>query len=128
MDCDGANACGVLAVVAPHVISKSDHVSKARVHGLWPQVPPYGNSQCLPPSGSHQPLDVATACYAKDLCLQSHEWYVPVSSQRGGVEGKGGRTRGEGAYVVEGVQGGGAPGAVRKVGCFPPPVPRVPGS
>ena len=56
------------------------------MHGLWPEVPPYGNSQCVAP-GDSTPPSVVYPCYAPSkaknygagaglgpLAFEQHEW------------------------------------------------------
>jgi len=48
MDCGSAPACGVLTLETGFGEGYYEHDLPV-IHGLWPQVPPYGNSACLTP-------------------------------------------------------------------------------
>lgn len=77
MDCgEGVSLCGVLALESGFGPKKYLH-SDPVVHGLWPQVPPHGNSECWAPKSSTT-TSKKHRCYAsagKDqLWFQNHEW------------------------------------------------------
>ena len=72
MDCDGAYMCGVLTLEGGEGTGKYHHPNPS-VHGLWPQVPPYGNSKCVAPSITSLPPFIRAKCY-DDLGFQTHEW------------------------------------------------------
>lgn len=62
--------CGVLAVEIGRG-SGPYHHQQGCVHGLWPQVPPYGDSECAPSGAepTHMP-----SCYT-DWNFVQHEWF-----------------------------------------------------
>eukprot|EP00435_Cladocopium_sp_Y103_P031537 s3239_g8.t1 len=82
MDCQGAHICGILALE----MGTGDGVYHARVpevHGLWPSVPPYGNSPCVAPMADADPKELAR-CYKPlpgshetirhQSWFENHEW------------------------------------------------------
>jgi hypothetical protein len=72
MDCEGAAVCGVLTLqsgLGSGVYRKWPPM----VHGLWPQVTPYGNSACLPPTGSSADPIFQAPCF-DSMGLEVHEW------------------------------------------------------
>ncbi|KAJ3269878.1 hypothetical protein HDV01_000840 [Terramyces sp. JEL0728] len=70
IDCQGAPYCGVLALEAGRG-SGSYNQPTPMVHGLWPEVPSFGNSNCAggDPNASVSPV----SCY-NDLAFQTNEW------------------------------------------------------
>jgi hypothetical protein len=80
MDCGaGVPLCGTLVLETGKGSGNYDH-SEPVVHGLWPETPSYGSSQCIPPDN---PADATTvfSCYntageTEDdaLWFQDHEW------------------------------------------------------
>ena len=72
MDCKGAAVCGVLALESGVGTARYDHWPPY-VHGLWPQVYPYGNSACRRPTVSARTATGSATCY-KDRGFQAHEW------------------------------------------------------
>lgn len=80
MDCGGAKLCGVLALqmgTGEGVYSTPE----ARVHGLWPQVPPYGSSECKAPESAQMPTQLAPCYrpvgsqdYSHEMWFEGHEW------------------------------------------------------
>eukprot|EP00927_Polykrikos_kofoidii_P024421 TRINITY_DN22211_c0_g1_i1.p1 TRINITY_DN22211_c0_g1~~TRINITY_DN22211_c0_g1_i1.p1 ORF type:complete len:378 (-),score=32.71 TRINITY_DN22211_c0_g1_i1:121-1173(-) len=80
MNCGrGVSLCGVLTLETGHG-SGPYHHWKPVVHGLWPQVPPYGNSRCVAPISN---AGVSRLCpcyatgdssYARELGFERHEW------------------------------------------------------
>ena len=80
MDCNGARLCGVLALETGFGKGYYHH-DKPGVHGLWPQVKPYGSSDCVKPSGSRTDPSVVFPCYVDthagadhQLSFEKHEW------------------------------------------------------
>jgi len=76
MDCNGVKLCGVLALESGFGSRNYEH-SDPTVHGLWPQVPPYGNSQCIAPKESTVTRE-KHYCYksagSRQAWFQNHEW------------------------------------------------------
>lgn len=72
MNCNGSPYCGILALERGEGSGNYQHPSPA-VHGLWPQVGRYGNSECLHAvkGQSVQSLDID--CY-NDRIFEQHEW------------------------------------------------------
>ena len=80
MDCQGVRLCGVLALETG-LGQGYYHHDKPGVHGLWPQVKPYGSSDCVGPSGSRADPTSVFSCYvdahagsAHQLDFEIHEW------------------------------------------------------
>ena len=80
---EGVAVCGVLALMTG-LGSGAQNVSggaiyghpRPVVHGLWPETPPYGTSQCLLPSRPQGPKHIYScfACVAgDDNCTASHQ-------------------------------------------------------
>ena len=46
-----------------------------RVHGLWPEVKPYGSSMCITPNIIDYQEENKLDCYKDDIELKKHEWY-----------------------------------------------------
>jgi hypothetical protein len=81
MSCGGSALCGVLVLETGFGSGFYRH-DQPTVHGLWPQVPPYGDSSCAEPI-SRQGISGIPSCYqtaegAADPSHQeefvSHEW------------------------------------------------------
>lgn len=80
MDCGhGVPLCGILAL-STGLGSGAYHSKHPGIHGLWPQVSPYGNSRCAPPDKSAMPEELV-GCYRPehpdlkhDLWFEQHEW------------------------------------------------------
>lgn len=76
MDCRGVKLCGVLALESGFGSKNYKHPDPV-VHGLWPQVPPYGNSQCIAPKESTATRE-KHYCYksagSRQVWFQNHEW------------------------------------------------------
>ena len=80
MDCGGAKLCGVLALqMGTGEGAYSSPVT--RVHGLWPQVPPYGTSECKAPKSAEMPAHLAPCYrpvgsqnYSHEMWFEGHEW------------------------------------------------------
>lgn len=75
---EGVALCGVLTLESGLGRGVYHH-RNASVHGLWPQVPPYGSSQCLGPSRSRSRPSVLYPCYSSvhtqtQLSFETHEW------------------------------------------------------
>lgn len=91
MDCGSAPACGVLTLETGFGEGYYEHDLPV-IHGLWPQVPPYGNSACLTPESKkppefdwkhHQKLSCYDTempehhrkkAYAQEYQFVTHEW------------------------------------------------------
>lgn len=78
MDCGTANVCGVLTLESGLGTGNYKHDTPV-VHGLWPQVKPYGNSDCLLPSNSSSNPTKVYSCYkgkstADQYSFEIHEW------------------------------------------------------
>jgi len=81
MDCGGSRLCGVLALEMGTGTGYYSHPHSG-VHGLWPQVAPYGNSQCVHPTISSSDPSGLAACYkpqgtesaSHQLSFEKHEW------------------------------------------------------
>lgn len=80
MDCGAVGGvCGVVALESGFGPGLYHH-DKPGVHGLWPQVPPYGNSQCVAPDSTAVPT-VVYPCYVasnttaeQQITFEAHEW------------------------------------------------------
>lgn len=73
MDCGRAAVCGVLALETGLGKSYYHHNAPA-VHGLWPQVPPYGNSPCVAPVSKRPPNpSLLPACYSDPAVNPDHQ-------------------------------------------------------
>ena len=84
---DGVVVCGVLALQTGLGPDLYAHPAPA-VHGIWPEVAPYGSSACLAPSLSDANTSVVYSCYAGLTCpncddddtgdpalaFEAHEW------------------------------------------------------
>lgn len=78
MQCGESGLCGVLTL---EIGTGPDyyHHRIPTVHGLWPQIPPYGDSACVAPS-SRQPERSVPECYDPDINVDDemsfveHEW------------------------------------------------------
>lgn len=79
MNCGlGVQTCGVLTIesgMGKGVYGGLVH----RVHGLWPEVDPYGNSECIEPQDTAGPVQIFQ-CYSNDtsnnsLEFENHEWF-----------------------------------------------------
>ncbi|KAJ3256200.1 hypothetical protein HK103_005659 [Boothiomyces macroporosus] len=70
IDCQGAPYCGVLALEAGRG-SGNYNQPTPMVHGLWPEVGNFGNSQC---AGGDVNAPVALASCYNDLTFQTNEW------------------------------------------------------
>lgn len=79
MDCGGAPLCGVIVLETGLGSGNYKHDSPC-VHGLWPQVKPYGTSQCKKPSGSAANPTKVYTCYntqdspSDSLSFEIHEF------------------------------------------------------
>lgn len=80
MSCSGT-LCGVVALETGLGSGEYQH-TKPTVHGLWPEVSPYGDSSCLSPSDTTPPSTFAS-CYNTSEAQQDpqhqtvfvqHEW------------------------------------------------------
>lgn len=75
MDCGaGVALCGVLSLQTGMGPDKYHHDTPG-LHGLWPEVSPYGNSECVP-VGDASPVEQVSYCYMEegDVDFQQHEW------------------------------------------------------
>ena len=71
MDCgSGVSLCGVLALEMGTGDGYYKHPSAA-VHGLWPQVPPYGTSKCMHPTQSSADPNSLVSCYRPQTASES---------------------------------------------------------
>ena len=43
------------------------------VHGIWPEISPFGSSKCIPPSVSSAQPTENISCY-DDILFEQHEW------------------------------------------------------
>mmetsp|Transcript_18341 Transcript_18341/g.73313 ORF Transcript_18341/g.73313 Transcript_18341/m.73313 type:complete len:306 (-) Transcript_18341:229-1146(-) len=79
LDCGpGVAACGVLALESGYGTGYYE-ADAPRVHGLWPEVEPYGNAECVAPTNSTEDPTRVYACYDEGddddaLAFQTHEW------------------------------------------------------
>jgi len=79
MDCGPAvPLCGVLALESGYG-SGFYHHQAPTVHGLWPEVRPYGSSQCIAPAEAAPPSQVHRCYDSSDdddhiLWFERHEW------------------------------------------------------
>jgi len=72
MECgNGVALCGVLVLESGYGDGHYSHGSPV-LHGLWPQVSPYGSSECIAAQDSSD-LTKVLECY-DDLGFQQHEW------------------------------------------------------
>lgn len=83
MSCGNARACGVLTLTSGYGPDAYHH-DTPEIHGLWPQVNPYGNSNCCNPLGNpSESINSVMKCYS-DSSFATHEWskhgYCAVSS------------------------------------------------
>lgn len=76
---DGVHLCGVLTLQTG-LGSGVYHHDEPHVHGLWPEVPQYGDSECIAPSKPSAPSKLHS-CYDqkgtprnRDIDFQKHEW------------------------------------------------------
>lgn len=76
LHCNGAPLCGVLTLESGLGYGTYHHPD-AVVHGLWPQVPPFGDSQCIAPRYQGVERKVYS-CYRESgrgaLSFETHEW------------------------------------------------------
>lgn len=81
MECgDKVGLCGALALSSGLGSGNYKHATPA-VHGLWPEVGSYGDSQCVKPSGSTADPVTVVECYkdagtvnAQIVQFEAHEW------------------------------------------------------
>jgi len=80
MECgEGVPLCGVLTLETGRGGGAYRHASPV-VHGLWPQVSRFGNSECLPPRDGAAPhrvyrcYDQAGESYGSNFGFERHEW------------------------------------------------------
>ena len=73
MNCGSAHFCGVLALESGDGPGNYHH-EEPGLHGLWPQVDPYGDSPCVSPEGDKSASVVQyMTCYT-DEEFAEHEW------------------------------------------------------
>mmetsp|Transcript_48797 Transcript_48797/g.62620 ORF Transcript_48797/g.62620 Transcript_48797/m.62620 type:complete len:192 (-) Transcript_48797:544-1119(-) len=80
MDCGaGVGLCGVLTLESGDGSGNYDHDEPA-VHGLWPEVNSYGDSECIAPKDSSSPT-IVYSCYedpdssdSSIISFETHEW------------------------------------------------------
>jgi len=58
----GVELCGLLTLESGFGSGNYDH-DECVVHGLWPEVSPYGTSECIAPSSSSADPEVVYSCY-----------------------------------------------------------------
>ena len=81
MECgDGVALCGILALEMGTGDGHYKH-PRAGVHGLWPQVPPYGNSQCLRPTMSSASPNELVSCYEPQSASESARHQAGMSKE-----------------------------------------------
>lgn len=80
MQCGSVAVCGILTLESGLGSGPYQH-AKPTVHGLWPQVPPYGTSQCAKPTKSVDSPSKVYPCYSNEdggtgaqLTFENHEW------------------------------------------------------
>lgn len=79
MDCGNTKVCGILTLESG-LGSGVYHHDGPGVHGLWPEVSPYGDSGCVAPSGSAEGPKKVYSCYqlgtndTEQLEFEDHEW------------------------------------------------------
>ena len=72
MDCgEGVSVCGVVVLESGYGSGTYSH-DEPCVHGLWPQTPTYGSSECVAASSNSTPTELYL-CY-DDLSFEQHEW------------------------------------------------------
>lgn len=85
MSCNGAPLCGVLALETGDGSGYYKHKHPV-VHGLWPQVPPYGTSPCIPPRSDRPRSPGLPSCYNVDVKNPDHQqWFVDHEWEKHGV-------------------------------------------
>eukprot|EP00536_Pseudo-nitzschia_multiseries_P004673 jgi/Psemu1/285261/fgenesh1_pg.79_\ len=79
MHCGTAPLCGVLALETGYGGGYYNH-DEPRVHGLWPQTDPYGDSACIAPNTESDTTEIHY-CYDDDadtpkheISFENHEW------------------------------------------------------
>ena len=73
MKCGDAPFCGVLTLQSGDGPNEYNH-DEPSIHGLWPQVPDYGDSDCVKPEGdSNADVSKYMDCYT-DEDFAVHEW------------------------------------------------------
>lgn len=72
MNCTAAFLCGLLVVESGFGPGAYQHAGVPGLHGLWPEVPPYGTSACVPPANAT--FVPASCAYVSDARLGAHEW------------------------------------------------------
>lgn len=73
MDCGSAPFCGVLTLETGDGPNEYHHEDPI-LHGLWPQVGSYGNSECVVPEGNpNEDASSSMRCYT-DADFAQHEW------------------------------------------------------
>lgn len=80
MDCgSGVKLCGLLTLETGYGSGNYEHPEPV-VHGLWPEVSPYGTSSCIAPGDASDPQEVYS-CYdqrgetqSQCLSFEQHEW------------------------------------------------------
>jgi len=85
MSCSGAELCGVLTLEAGTGTGYYKHPDPT-VHGLWPQVPPYGDSPCLPPASRDPRKPGIPKCYDYPVANPDHQrWFVDHEWEKHGT-------------------------------------------
>jgi hypothetical protein len=85
MSCGGAELCGVLALETGLGEGNYRHDTPS-VHGLWPEVPPYGNSACIAPASHAPPKPGLPSCYNNPAANPDHQsWFVEHEWSKHGV-------------------------------------------
>lgn len=73
MNCgSGVSLCGVLTLETGQGSGNYKHDTPV-VHGLWPQIKPYGDSKCIKPNDSKERISLNCSWEAK-VTFKNHEW------------------------------------------------------
>ena len=73
MECGAAPYCGLIVLERGGGPSAYSH-SEPCLHGLWPEVPSYGDSDCVVPAGDiNANVTAYMDCYT-DSSFATHEW------------------------------------------------------
>ena len=74
MQCRNEQLCGILVLSSG--LGKGEYkYLQPKVHGLWPETQPYGNSMCILPNIIEYQAQNKLDCYNDDIKFKKHEWY-----------------------------------------------------
>lgn len=72
MQCGNEQLCGIL-VLSSGLGKNKYNYKTPKVHGLWPEIYPYGNSICIVPNTMDYQEQNKLDCYKDDITFKKHE-------------------------------------------------------